>query len=71
MNPLHLAAWAAALLMSSSLFAHTVALRLLLLLAGLGLVAVAIARDRRSLRLLPPLWIPLALWAAWSIASLA
>jgi O-antigen ligase len=70
MNPLHLAAWAAALLLSSSLFAHTVALRLLLLLAGLGLVAVAIAKDRRALRLLPPLWIPLLLWAAWAVASL-
>jgi O-antigen ligase len=70
MKPLDLAAWAAALLLSSSLFAHTVALRLLLLLAGLGLVAAAIAKDRHSLRLLPPLWIPLALWAAWAFASL-
>jgi O-antigen ligase len=69
MKPLDLAAWAAALLLSSALFAHTVALRLLLLLVGLGLVAAAIARDRRSLRLLPPLWIPLLLWAAWAIAS--
>jgi O-antigen ligase len=71
MNPLHLAAWVAACLLSSTLFAHTVALRLLLLLAGIGLLAVAIARDRHSLRLLPPLWIPLVLWALWSVASLA
>jgi O-antigen ligase len=70
MKPLDLAAWAAALLLASSLFAHTVALRLLLLTAGLGLVAIAIARDGRSLRLLPPLWIPLLLWAAWAIASI-
>jgi uncharacterized membrane protein len=70
MKPLDLAAWAAALLLSSSLFAHTIALRLLLLLAGLGLVAAAIAKDGRSLRLLPPLWIPIVLWAAWAFASL-
>jgi O-antigen ligase len=71
MKPLDLAAWAAALLLSSSLFAHTVALRLLLLVLGIGLVAAAAIRDRRSLQLLPPIWIPLALWAAWSVASLA
>ena len=70
MKPLDLAAWAAALLLSSSLFAHTIALRLLLLLACLALVAAAIAKDGRSLRLLPPLWIPIVLWAAWAFASL-
>jgi O-antigen ligase len=69
MKPLDLAAWAAALLVASTMFAHTVALRLLLLFVGLSLVAIAIARERRSLSLLPPLWVPLALWAAWSIAS--
>lgn len=71
MKPLDFAAWVAALLLASTLFAHTVALRLVLLAAGLGLVVTAIARDRQSLRLLPPLWIPLALWAGWSIASVA
>jgi O-antigen ligase len=70
MKPHDLAAWAAALLLSSAFFAHTIALRLFLLVAGLGLVAAAIAKDRRSLRLLPPLWIPLVLWAAWACASL-
>jgi O-antigen ligase len=71
MKPLDLAAWAAALLLASSLFAHTVALRLVLLMVGLGLVAAAIAREPRSLRLLPPLWIPILLWAAWATASVS
>jgi O-antigen ligase len=70
-KPLDLAAWVAALLLASTLFAHTVALRLLLLAAGLGLLAVAMAKERPGARLLPPLWIPLALWAAWAVASLA
>jgi len=70
-KPLDLAAWAAALLLASALFSHTIALRLLFLLAGLGLVLVAVMQDRRSLELLPPLWLPILLWALWSIASLA
>src|SRR4029077_15963964 len=31
----------------------------------------AIARDGRSLKLLPPFWLLILLWALWAIASLA
>jgi len=43
---------------------------LLLLLLSLGLVIAAIAKDRSSIRILPPVWIPFALWAAWAGLSL-
>src|ERR1700682_4067979 len=65
-----LTAWAAAFFLSSALFAHTVALRLALLLLGAGLAVAVIARERRALRLVPAIWLPFALWAAWAALSL-
>src|SRR6266851_2251939 len=70
MKPLSLSAWTIAFFISAVLFSHTVALRLLLLLLSLGLVIAAIAKDRASIRILPPVWIPFALWAAWAGLSL-
>ena len=70
MNPLTLAAGIAALFLSASLFSHTVALRLLLLLLGIALAAAAVVREGRSLRILPPIWIAFALWGAWQALSL-
>jgi ADP-heptose:LPS heptosyltransferase/O-antigen ligase len=70
-TPLSLSAWAAGLFVSATLFSHTVALRLLLLLLCTALVVAAIIKDRASLRLLPPLWLAFALWAAWAWLSLA
>jgi O-antigen ligase len=52
------------------LFSHTVALRLLLLLLGAGLAIAAIVNDRQSIRILPPVWLAFALWAAWAGLSL-
>jgi O-antigen ligase len=63
------AAWIAAFFLASSLFSGTVALRLLLLFSGAALCAWVAFRDR-TVRKLPPLWIPFALWAAWSAATL-
>jgi O-antigen ligase len=62
-------AWIAALFLSATLFAHTVALRLALLLAGGALAAAVAWRNREELRLLPPIWLPFLLWAAWAWLS--
>lgn len=62
-------AWVAALFLSTSLFAHTVALRLTLLLVGAALAAVAAWRNRSDIRPLPSIWLPLLLWAAWAWLS--
>ena len=61
----------AALFLASSLFAQNVALRLLLLGVALLLAAVVAVRERAHLRLLPPIWLPFVLWAAWAAASMA
>ena len=72
MNPLDLAAWCAALFLAANLFPHTVALRLTLLVLGLAFVGVALARAKRplDLKLLPPLLVPILLWAAWAALSI-
>jgi O-antigen ligase len=70
MNLHSVAAWAAAFFLASSVFSHTVALRLMLLIAGTLCALGAVVRDR-SLSALPPLWLPFVLWAAWSALSLA
>jgi O-antigen ligase len=70
MNAQKALGWVAALLLAASLFAHTPALRLLLLALGIVLAATVLARNR-ELRALPPIWIPFALWAAWAALSLA
>ena len=72
MRPLDLAAWCAALFLAANLFPHTVALRLTLLVLGLAFVGVALVRARRplDLKLIPPLLIPILLWAAWAALSI-
>ena len=75
MNSIAIAAWCAALFLTTVLFSHTVALRLLLLLAGCALIATALARKRWSganadTTFLPPLALPFALWAAWAALSI-
>jgi O-antigen ligase len=68
---LSLSAWAAAFFVSATLFAHTVAFRLLMLACCAGLALVAIARERGAIRALPPIWPALALWTAWALLSLS
>src|ERR1700694_5330662 len=70
MKPLSLSAWTTAFFASAVLFSHTVALRLLLLLLGAGLAIATIVNDRKSIRILPPVWLAFALWAAWAWLSL-
>ncbi len=71
MNPLSLAVWAAALFLAATLFSHSVALRLLSLLLGLALVIAELVRAKLARRdagvqALPPLLVPILLWAAWA-----
>ena len=65
------AAVVAALFIGSALFAQNVALRLILLLILLVLAALLALRERARLQLMPAIWLPFALWAAWAAASLA
>jgi O-antigen ligase len=69
MDCVSLAAWSAAFFLSASLFAHTVALRLVLLAFGTLCCLVALVRNYRTLRAVPPIWLPFLLWAAWAGAS--
>jgi O-antigen ligase len=76
MNLVTPAAWCAALFLASTLFSHTVALRLLLLFAGLLLilaegVRAGLHRRQTAVAFLPPLLLPFAVWAAWATLSLA
>jgi O-antigen ligase len=71
MNPHSLAAWSAAFFLASALFSHTVALRLLLLIAGLVFSLWAIAKDRQAIRVVPPLWLPFLLWGTWAALSIS
>ena len=71
MKPETLLAWVAALFLAACLFSHTVALRLLLVAAGIVLASIAIARDRHGIRALPPIWLPFLLWGLWAAASIA
>lgn len=70
------ATWCAAFFIAATLFSHTVALRLLLLLGGIGMLIAEAVRARLKhagapLVLAPPLLIPLALWGAWAALSLS
>jgi O-antigen ligase len=69
-KPETLLAWVAALFLAACLFSHTVALRLLLLAAGIVLASVTIARQRNGTRALPQIWLAFALWAGWASLSL-
>jgi O-antigen ligase len=68
-DSVYLAASSAAFFLSASLFAHTVALRLVLLAFGTACCGFALVRHSRDLRALPPIWLPFVLWAAWAGAS--
>jgi len=75
MNPLSAAAWAAALFLAANLFPHSVALRLAVLALGLALVAFELARAKLAgrpagVQALPPLLVPILLWAAWAALSI-
>ncbi len=63
------AAWSVAFFLSTTLFAHTVTLRLLLLVFGVACCALALVRHRPDLRALPPIWLPFVLYAGWAGAS--
>jgi O-antigen ligase len=62
------AALVAALFLASSMFGHTVSVRLMLL--GTGIVLAAIVASRNQVRVLPPIWLPFLLWGAWALLSL-
>lgn len=67
-----MAAWAAAFFLASSLFSHDVALRLVLLAltAVLAACMAAVRKWRTNVRLLPPIWLPFALWGGWAALTL-
>jgi O-antigen ligase len=74
MKPLDLAAWCAALFLAANLFPHSVALRLSMLALGLALVVFTLVRAKAMHRpldveILPPLLVPILLWAAWAALS--
>jgi O-antigen ligase len=74
MKPLDLAAWCAALFLAANLFPHSVALRLGMLALGLALVVFTLVRAKAMHRpldveILPPLLVPILLWAAWAALS--
>lgn len=71
LNALSLTAWCAALFISSALFAHDVALRLVLLAAALACAATAAVKHRRELALMPPICWPYLLWGIWAALSIA
>ncbi|MFN2644495.1 MAG: O-antigen ligase family protein [Burkholderiales bacterium] len=68
---LNASGWIAALFVASSLFAHDVALRLVLLAGATLLCGVALARAPKPLAALPPIWRPWLVWATWAALSLA
>ena len=70
-KPETLLAWVAALFLAACLFSHTVALRLLLLAAGIVLASITVARERNDIRALPQIWLPFLLWGLWAAASIA
>ena len=75
MNLVTLAAWCGAFFLATTLFSHTVALRLMLLFIGFTLVVVAAVQARlrnanTGLTFLPPLLWPFAAWAAWAALSM-
>ena len=62
--------WAAALFLASSLFAHDVALRLVLLAIATLLCAAVLVRERGAVRAVPPIWWAWLLWAGWAALSI-
>ena len=75
MNLVMLAAWCGAFFLATTLFSHTVALRLMLLFTGFSLVVVAAVQARlrhenAGLTFIPPLIWPFAAWAGWAALSM-
>jgi O-antigen ligase len=70
MGLLNAGGWTAALFLASSLFAHDVALRLVLLAIATLLCAGVLARERGAVHALPPIWWAWLLFALWAAASL-
>lgn len=75
MNLVTLAAWCGAFFLATTLFSHTVALRLMLLFAGFSLAAAAAVQARlrdanTGQTFVPPLLWPFAAWAAWAALSM-
>ena len=70
-STLPLAAGCAALFLSSTLFSHDVALRLVLLASATLLCAAVLVRERGAVSAVPPIGWAWLLWAAWAAASLA
>jgi O-antigen ligase len=62
--------WTAALFVASSLFAHDVALRLVVLGLATLLCVGVLARRRGTVHALPPIWWAWLLFAVWSAASI-
>src|SRR5690349_11375362 len=71
MSLLNALGWTAALFVASSLFAHDVALRLVLLGIATLLCAAVLARERGGVRALPPIWWAWLVFAVWAAASIA
>lgn len=71
MTAVQLTSWLAALFASSSLFAHDVALRLVLLALALACAATAAVRQRSELSLLPPVAWPFLAWAIWAALAVS
>ena len=63
------AAVVAALFLAVCLFRNTVALRLLLLGAGIILAAIVLAKNPGAVKALPPIWLPFVAWGAWAALS--
>jgi len=76
MTPFKISAWCAAIFLAANLFPHTVALRLTALALGLalavfGLWRANVAEGPGRIRALPPLLVPILLWAAWAALSVS
>jgi O-antigen ligase len=65
------AAVVAALFLAVCMFGGTVALRLVLLAAGIIVAAIVLAKSRGSVHALPPIWVPFLAWGAWAALSLS
>ena len=70
MGLLNAGGWTAALFLASSLFAHDVALRLVLLALAMLLCAGVLVRERGAVNALPPIWWAWLLFALWAAASI-
>src|SRR5256885_4475522 len=71
MGLLNAGGWTAALFLASSLFAHDVALRLVLLALAMLVCAGVLVRERGAVNALPPIWWAWLLFALWAAASIS